>query len=406
VSLEITRSLGCLDVRSWRLASNEEAAEFVKRDRRAAGSRRASALIFRSKLKPLDVYTYLKARFGEPRGFQTFLKADDSDNFIHWDYHIKASNNEDVYILGTDREVHVLLSERLKRSDWPSFVNALKQDFARHGREKSDVLRSLEKWVIFPNKFASIADVCADLHDTLSAEAHGYTPFVPSRRTKKGIAADRRKLEALGERAARIHSASIQLSLLTPVMAEAFINMIVWITCKPSIRNNQRQFDAFIRSDIDNKLFDLVHKCQGFERGIDPSSSTYANFKRVMDRRNSSIHGNISPPTEHIEVVYFDRKTPLYEETGDHISRFFDSLEKVHRPARTLEDYEHTLLFLAEVVDCLSAPLQEGVWAILRSPYPGYDLGRQICGVLFPDFAKLGYAQGLTYDDELAVSWN
>lgn len=39
-----------------------------------------------NQLSPADLYCYLHARFGPPNGFQNFLRKDDSDNLIHWDW--------------------------------------------------------------------------------------------------------------------------------------------------------------------------------------------------------------------------------------------------------------------------------------------------------------------------------
>jgi hypothetical protein len=33
-----------------------------------------------------DLYCFLKARFGMPNGIQSFLRANDSENFINWHY--------------------------------------------------------------------------------------------------------------------------------------------------------------------------------------------------------------------------------------------------------------------------------------------------------------------------------
>ena len=58
------------------------------------------------------VYCYLRARFGKPNGIQALLKSDDSENIFHWDYNL-TTGTEDVYICGTSREVHFMLSERI-----------------------------------------------------------------------------------------------------------------------------------------------------------------------------------------------------------------------------------------------------------------------------------------------------
>jgi len=91
----------CLDVISWRSPTKEELIAFMNDSRAnlAAGRRRTrrSVLAVRNHLSPVDVYCYLKGRFGEPNGFANFLRHDHSDNLIHWDFNLKA-DDEDVYI--------------------------------------------------------------------------------------------------------------------------------------------------------------------------------------------------------------------------------------------------------------------------------------------------------------------
>jgi hypothetical protein len=115
----------------------------------------------RHHLSPVDVYCYLKARFGEPNGFQNWLRRDTSDNWIHWDYYLKAGD-QDVYLCGMSREIHFLLSEKMTDENWRDLVLAVKADYGRVGREKSAILKSLEHWVTFPNKFVEIADIFAE----------------------------------------------------------------------------------------------------------------------------------------------------------------------------------------------------------------------------------------------------
>jgi hypothetical protein len=70
----------CLDISSWRIATKEELRAFMDLDARARS--KPSVLAVRHHLSPVDVYCYLKGRFGDPNGFQNFLRRDDSDNLI------------------------------------------------------------------------------------------------------------------------------------------------------------------------------------------------------------------------------------------------------------------------------------------------------------------------------------
>ena len=74
--------------------------------------KRGQMLVVRAQLRPVDVYAYLRARFGTPNGIQNLLRADDSDNLFHWDYLLK-SDDAHIYISGTSREIHFFLSEAL-----------------------------------------------------------------------------------------------------------------------------------------------------------------------------------------------------------------------------------------------------------------------------------------------------
>jgi hypothetical protein len=352
------------------------------------------------------MYCYLKARFGDPNGFQTFLAGDHSDNWIHWDYNLKAGN-VNLIISGMSREIHFLISEKLTDIDWKNLILAIKSDFKRVGKEKSAVLKSLEKWVLFPNKFVEIARTCSYKHSFIA----DYLLNKPKYRSFKTNRIGDHKtysetMTAANKMRADMAQNALELSLLTPVMAEAFINMVVLILCKRSIRDNTRQFEAFIRSSLDVKIFDLPYKCDGFARGIDPNSETYKNFKRVIDKRNNAIHGNIDPEKEQTETVYFEGKRPLFKESGDHIGKFIEMLDRQSHPETVINEYEDTYAFLLEIASCLRENIQREFWAIMEDSYPGYDLNRKITGMLFTDVVTIGTFPGLKYDDDLVVNWS
>jgi hypothetical protein len=396
----------CLDVQSWRVPTKEETLAWLESKKPGTEKRRkTSALMVRQHLSPVDVYCYLKARFGEPNGFQNWLRQDTSDNWIHWDYYLKAGD-EDVYVCGMSREIHFVLSEKMTDQNWRDLGLSIKTDYGRVGKEKSAVLKSLEHWVTFPNKFVEIADICAELHSEIVDNMGGYQSYkTPSYRNMKTAAQGAKLAEQLTRRSEKLYQHCLELSLLTPVLAEAFINMIVLILCKQEIRRNKRQFDEFIRSQIDLKLFDLFYKCEGFAKPIDQHSDEFKNFKRVMDKRNNAIHGNCDPEREKIESVYFEGKRPLFLEPGDHIGKLLETLERQHEPATVIKDYQDTHAFLVYILSCLMPGKSDPVRSIVESRYPGYDLNRKITGCLFSDYIAIGHVRGMRYDDELPVSW-
>jgi len=403
--------LKCMDVRAWRAFTKQDMRDYFEKARsRAEGTSGGdipfgSVLVVRQHLSPVDMYCYLKARFGEPNGVQNLLRKDDSDNWIHWDFNLKAAG-EDVYVCGTRREVHFMLSEKLTDADWRDFILEVKSDFGRVAEEKGGVLNSLEKWVIFPNKFVEIATVCADLHKEIVEGIKKLSPYKCPRLSSTGDRQQYKKtFDQFARQSFKLYRSCLELSLLTPVLAEAFINMAVLILCKKDIRNNERQFDAFIRSPIDAKVFDLSYKCEGFTKAIDQNALAYKNFKRVMDKRNHVIHGNTNPEREQMEIVYFEGKRPLFKEPGDHIAKRLETLAQQYEPENVVKDYENVHQFLCSIATCLKPDLAEDFWRIMESQYPGYDLHRKITGVLLPEATAIALLEGVRYDDELSVSW-
>jgi hypothetical protein len=137
---------------------------------------------------------------------------------------------------------------------------------------KKQCLKTLERWVIFPNRFTQLATICGDLH----ADIHDNIEEVKRSKPMSGSTqAHFAILKDISKRATNSYRKCTELSLMTPILAEAFINMIVIILCKREIRDNERQFEAFIRSHIDTKIFDLAYKCNGFAKPIEPDADEF-----------------------------------------------------------------------------------------------------------------------------------
>ena len=399
----------CLVVEAWRKATNEELREYLDRLSGKLPRREVvgDVLAVRSQISTLDMYCYLRARFGAPNGVQNFLRRDDSDNLFHWDFNLKVGD-DDLYIVATSREIHLWVFEPMTDEDWKALILAVKADFGRVGRAKSAILAKLEKWAIFPNKYVSIAGLCADHHATISDILAGGDPFkfdaVSALRANPAPEGEKRERTLdVGDPA--LFGACLQLTLLTPIMAEAFINMIILMYCRPEIRSDKRQHDAFVRDHIDRRIFDLFYKCEGLARPVDMTGDIYKAFKRVVDKRNHAIHGNVDPVAERIDTVYFDRRRPLYPEGGDHVGQFHASLARQYRPEEAIADYEATHLMLVEIASALKEEVQPLFWTVMNDAYPGFDPHRNKCGHLFPERIVSGHYQDQRYDDDLMVTW-
>jgi len=234
-----------LDIASWRKTTPKEMAGFYKSKGTGKKKRtpnRSGFLVVRTRLRPADIYAYLRARFGTPNGFQNLFRRDDSDNWIHWDFNLKAGD-VDVYIAGTSRDIHFMIGEKMTDEDWRDLIVGLKADFGRLGREKSAMMRSFEKFVVFQNKYVTLADLCAEMHESITNMPPAQTtlPDVTTKRSLKKYTAD---IKRLSKRATDLYGDCLKLRLLTPIMAEAFINMVILVFCKDEVRNDAVRYAA------------------------------------------------------------------------------------------------------------------------------------------------------------------
>lgn len=360
-------------------------------------------LIIRSKLTQADVYSYMRARFGRPNGFQNFLRKDDSDNLVHWDFNLKAID-VDVYVQGRMRDIMVMVSEPMTDSNWKELIIAMKGDFARVGADKSAVLRSFEKFSVFQNKYVALANECADLHAAIT-DTPELVKQLPRITSKRSLGRYKSTMNKIAKRATALYGDCLKLRLLTPIMAEAFLNMMILTFCKPAIRSNKAKYDIFLREKIPDRLEHLTINCSGFIRAVNPSSDAYKAFLRVMNARNFAIHGNIDPVRETIETVYFEGKVPIFAENGDHLLKLFQHLEAVNTPQDVIRDYEAVHEFLFELRNILAPEYQKFFDHVINDPYPGYEVKVKRVTKILPGHNAAMLFPNEKYDDDLDVRW-
>lgn len=392
----------CLKIVNWRASTRREVADWLKSSQSAERPSHVT-LVVRSQLRPVDVYCYLVARFGRPNGFLNHLRRDDSDNWIHWDFNLK-SNEVDVHLAGTSRDVHITVGEALNDEEWKELILRMKNDFARVGREKSKVLSGLEKFVVFQNKFVSIAELCADLHEKI-LDIQPAEPIPKATADRDDLEAYGAAMRLLSERATALYGQCLMLRLLTPIMAEAYINMMILMFCRDAIRDRDADYQAFLRAKIPDRLELLKANCDGFARSVDKSTQAYADFMRVISGRNFALHGNVDPLHEQIEIVYFDGRRPLFSSPGNNVEKFFEHQEAIHKPLEVIAEYEAVHVFLAEIADCLDARTRAFFDQVISDAYPGYEVRKRRVTRILPDHIFTGMLGGLRYDDDLAVTW-
>lgn len=415
--------MSLFDPTSWRAALPEEVLDSIQSKNHRRGevakrkNRRGKAvlkdlpglLVFRSLLNPLDVYAYLRARFGEPNGMQSMMihklgmVREDSSNMIQWDYALKAGD-ENLNIIGAGREVHVMAKGNLSDDDWIRFASELKNDFARFGKDKSEIIKSLEKWYVFPNRYKSLADRCADLHEELSRVVEEVSAGVPERPRKF----NKKDNKVWGEKRSRLTNSliatSIQLSVLTPIMFEAFIGLITAVLLKPEVQQNKRLAESFKRAPLDVKIYDLAMRCVGFARPITETNEAMRRYWKVVNERNDLIHGNVDPVRDAVEIVYFSGNMPLFPRGGDAIEEYFTTLIKQYRPADVLANFMLANELIVEILSHMFRPTKDALIDLINDSQPGWDNDRRKLGSLFADYVGSFFLPGTRYDTDIISS--
>ena len=401
------------DVKSWEPVGHEQVLQEMSdgsspvTDKDGAPG---SALSIRSRIKPVDLYSHLIARFGEPNGKQSLLLSmpidgtptPNSGNIVHWDFELYSGDTR-IMITGLTREIHVFVSRQVEDDEWLLLIRNLKIDFGVHAKAKSAIQARFEKWIVFANPFAAIAEACAGLHERIVDAQEIRFSFQAM--GDEGFNSDdyQKQLNAAAERANGIYADCLQLRMLTPVLGEAFINMLTALTAKADLRDDPNKWLAYRKSAFHSKLENLAEDCDGFSRPLDTDSETYKKFMRIRSRRNDLLHANVLPEADKLELVYFDDKTPLHAEAGDIFQRFWEQYEAWVNPQGAIDDYEDVHLFCIEIENHLEPQLKREARLVVEEKFPGYDQSRKRFGILWPDHLVhfMTGPQFIRYDDQL-----
>lgn len=190
-----------------------------------------------------------------------------------------------------------------------------------------------------------------------------------------------------------------------PVMAEAYVNMLILTFCRSAICDNVTAYNSFLRTNIPERLELLNVNCDGFSKAVDKSVPGYGDFMSIINRRSFALHGNVDPIREPIEIVYFEGRRPLFVNPGNNIELLFDYMEFQTNPAGLLKEYEQLHGFLVEMTNCLVPRSKQFFEQVVSDAYPGFKVDVRRPTRLFPDHYVWGELSGMRYDDQLDVEW-
>lgn len=343
-----------------------------------------SRWFFHKNISPLALYTYLKARFGEPNGFQMVLKQPTSDNYVHWHWSLQCHDHV-IEIMGLNfyAEAYAYGISQPTESEQESLVAAIKADFAAYGPAMSSVKKSLEKWTIFVNPYQRLSKVIVHFSTKLRALdiKNIQLPGLPTTSeqladlTENWTGYQTAYTEALG--------LSLTLKMSVPVLAESFINLLIFLLAKPEIKQDDRLYQDTIRREIDVRVKTLHLTCQGFASPVDASAKEFKEFHTLMNGRNDFLHGNIDPRRLKYDAVHFDGTIPLPDQYQNFSQlALINSLIHVD-PDSSLRDVDTVAHFIGFILTHLDKDIKSEVEMFMNTLNPGWREDTKRAGVLF-----------------------
>ena len=284
-------------------------AEMQRKDR----ATKSTFLALRNEIAPSDLYCYFRARFGLPNGPQNFLRNDSSDNLIHWEWMLRTPTGWVLFQGMNFRTTVVLLDvPGISQADMPDLVTQIKADFASHGKQMAQLRKSLEDWTEFVNPYQRIRSSVNSLLRELDA-----LNLRPEDEEIPDITSAQQALDTDWSEVAARYSKGLGLCFgirsMLPVMAEAFVNLLLFALMRPELKSDERLRDNAIRQPIDVRIKSLSMTCIGFESQVDYKHAAFKAYHTLVNERNDLLHGNVVLEKLKFNEVYFSGRVPVFK---------------------------------------------------------------------------------------------
>jgi hypothetical protein len=382
----------------------EVAESFVEESRPTGGRIWAAG----NEVPPVELFCYLGARFGQPNGIQNLLRADSSNNLIHWEWVLQCEWGW-VGFQGMNyrTEIHLMGNCPFGKSDRTPFLEQLKKDVSDHSITISKFRKEfLEKWVEFSNPYFRLRHSIDKLSEELNAlSLDPGSNAVSNPKSSSDMGRFQAEWSSVADRYSKGLGLSFGIRAMLPVLGESFINLLLFVLAKDEIKKDKRLRENATRQPIDVRIKMLHLNCNGFKVPVDFSNSVCGEYNRLINNRNDTLHGNIDPEKLKIGDVFFLGTVPVFKEYRTMWERSFGTdiesvgLEKVIHEIKAVDD------FIGYVLTCLDTEICERIRIIMRTRDLGLNRDTGRFGMLFsgilPDMQFAGVTEDGTKIDLL-----
>jgi len=244
----------------------------------------------------------------------------------------------------------------------------------------------LEDWDMLFNPVRVLRDAVDQLKQALDELA--VDPASDGVEDPAGPATYAGFLESWNQRAPkylRAFGLALALRALAPVLGEAFVNLLLFILCKPELRKNERLYQAAVRANLDVRAQSLHLNCVGFSKAVDWSAQECRRFHSVVNDRNDLLHGNVVPEKLKVSEIYFLGRVPVFKEYRGFWQQSIAQGIDAFGLRRVNSDLDAVQEFMTYVLSCLSDQTRTQVNVFLARKDFGLKKGDGRLGILLPD---------------------
>lgn len=338
----------------------------------------------RNEIAPSDLYCYLWARFGPPNGLQNFLRKDDSDNLIHWEWHLTGSDGWVAFQgMNFRTEIWLIGQFPFQEEDKAELFSQIKSDFASHGKRMSEVRKALENWIEFVNPYARIrSSVEKLLVELASLELRPEDEAIPDLDSAELLPPDR--WGDIFSRYSKGLGLCFGIRSMLPVTAEAFVNLLLFMLLRPEIKTDDRLRENAIRQPIDVRIKSLHMTCSGFATPVDYQHAACKAYHSMVNERNDLLHGNVVLEKLRFNEVFFNDRVPVFKQYRSLWQRSVGvEIESVglHRLHKEVETVNALIDYLKS---CLKPQVRDDIERVSSVRDLGLNTTNGRVGILFP----------------------
>lgn len=331
----------------------------------------------------LRLFALLKAKFGSPNGFLTFLgrPGGDPDGPFKWDYIFSPDGKINVQVVRTVMAVELQW--------WNGDVNPeelvgyLERSISMHADIIEDAIATLDHYKLILNPYIrhkTLVDLAAKELSELSL----IEPQFPIDVKRSEEVLEEFKNAFASYISAVDKQASLTLLAVTEsaFMAEAYLNMLLALLMRPEIRVSKsiQQETLFRkwRSKVERLPLDCLHVLSP-----DMGDSRIRDAKNLFDLRNKVAHSY--PDKEEMKVgeMWFEQSFPVLE-AGQPFRKFaialHNQLPSVNEALFCIETAKKFVKFLTEIVD---PKVRDSIEFLIESNPIGFNETKGIYGVPF-----------------------